>query len=157
LRYYRDEPVLAALNGRLVPPDERYPDCECEVILTELNFFVVEDNYNGTHTEHFTIPIGDVLCIEGVEEVVLDSGAISHRPEARGLWRILRTVGSVLSAFGDDAYLPSKFVRVRYRADDGREVPLFFSEAGNPSSLSRALEKHREQWGLNYQSPYQTP
>lgn len=32
-------------------------DCACELVLTELYLYVLEDNYNNTYTEHYTIPI----------------------------------------------------------------------------------------------------
>ncbi|MCL2812305.1 MAG: hypothetical protein FWD25_10540 [Clostridia bacterium] len=157
MKFYRDEPILASLNGRLVPPDKHYPDCQCKVILTELNLYVLEYNYDNTYIEHFSIPIDDVLHIKCMESVVLDSGAMGYKPESRGLWRFLRMVGSALSAFEDGERLPFKLVRIRYRAEGARESSLDFKGEDSPRRMARQLEKHRERWGLNYQTPNQTP
>ena len=154
---YRDEPVLGTLAGRLVPPDKRYPDCQCKVILTELNLYVLEYNYDSTYIEHFTIPIGDVLHIKCMESVILDSGAMGYKPESRGLRRFLRMVGSAFSAFEDEERMPSKLVRIRYRAEGARESSLEFKGEDSPGKMARKLEKHRKRWGLDYQNPYQAP
>ena len=157
MHLYRDEPVLGTLACRLVPPDKHYPDCQCKVILTELNLYVLEDNYDGTYIEHFTIPIGDVLHIKCMESVILDSGAMGYKPESRGLGRFLRMVGSAFSAIEDEERMPSKLVRIRYRAEGARESSLDFKGEDSPRRMARQLAKYRERWGLNYESPYQTP
>ena len=44
LREYRGSRVLKQASARLVPRDDSKPDCICELLLTERNFYVLEDN-----------------------------------------------------------------------------------------------------------------
>ncbi|MCL2545116.1 MAG: hypothetical protein FWE77_04275 [Clostridia bacterium] len=154
---YRDEPVLGTLAGRLVPPDNRYPDCRCELLLTELRLYVLEDNYDGTYTEHITLPIESVLRIDRWSQVISDSGIESVAVEPRGWQRFwYRFAGPIAVARRNPERVRSanEYARVLYRAQDGRETSIYLSEAGNPHSLAQKLEKYRVRAGLDYQSPF---
>ena len=61
LKEYRGNRVLKQASARLVPWDDSKPDCICELLLTERNFYVLEDNYNGTYTEHYVFPVKEIL------------------------------------------------------------------------------------------------
>ena len=61
LKEYRGNRVLKQASARLVPWDASKPDCICELLLTERNFYVLEDNYNGTYTEHYVFPVKEIL------------------------------------------------------------------------------------------------
>jgi hypothetical protein len=149
---YLDEHVLSYLDCRLVPPDNRYPDCRCALILTELRLYVSEDNFDGTYTDHFAIPILDVLRVERWAQVFSSIGEESVTVEPRGWRRILyRLNGPIAIARRDPRSVRSarEYVRVLYRAEDGCETALYFSDAGDPRLLSRELEKFKERWALN--------
>ena len=169
LNTYLDEPVLGKLTCRLVPPDNRYPDCVCTLMLTELRLYVIEDNYNGTDTEHFAIPIQRVLRIERQGRFNHDGSGETVTVEPKGWKRYLyRLIGPFAQArreslwhelmcglFGglhnanDHGRISAQeYVRVLYRTEDGGEASLYFSEAGNPYTISRELEKYQERWGL---------
>ena len=159
---YLDEPVLAYLNGRLVPPDNRYPDCLCALILTEAHFYVAEDNYDGTYTNHFAFPILDVQRIERWAQVLSKTGEETVAVEPKGWRRVLYRLNGPLARARRDlagqrmaernpmaghsgsTKSAREYVRVRYHTDDGNESSLYFSEAGDPRSLSRELEKFKE-------------
>ena len=164
---YLDEPVLGYLNSHLVPPDNRYPDCLCMLILTESHLYVAEDNYDGTYTDHFAIPILDVQRIERWAQVLSKTGEETVTVEPRGWRRILYRLNGPLARARRDlagqrmaernpmaghsgsTKSAREYVRVLYRAEDGGEASLYFSDAGNPQPLSRALEKYKERWALN--------
>ena len=164
---YHDQNILGTLEGRLVPPDPRYPDCRCVLILTEAQLYVAEDLYDGAWTDHFAIPVPDVLRIERWAQVFSKAGVETVTVEPRGWRRILyRLNGPLARARRDLAgqrmaernpLVPHtgstgaarEYVRVLYRADDGREASLYFSEAGNPRLLSRRLAEFKERWALN--------
>lgn len=151
MNLYHNEPVLGVCEGRLVPPDPRYPDCRCTLLLTELCLYVIEDNYDGTYTEHFVIPIEDVLCIERWAQMFSSSGVESTSVEPRGLSRFFyRIVGPLAIARRGPqrARSAKEYVRVRYRNEDAREVFLHLSEAEDPHAIARSLEKFRERWGM---------
>ena len=164
---YHDEPVLDYLNGRLVPPDNRYPDCLCVLILTEACLYVAEDNYDGTYTNHFAIPILDVQRVERWAQVISKTGEETVAVEPRGWRRILYRLNGPLARArrdltgqrmaernplaGHSGSVKSarEYVRVLYCADRGKETSIYFSDAGDPRSLSRGLEKFKERWALN--------
>ena len=164
---YHDEPVLGYMSGRLVPPNNRYPDCVCALILTEARLYVAEDNYDGTYTNHFAIPILDIQRIERWAQVISNAGEETITVEPRGWRRILYRLNGPLARArrelagqrlaernpmaGRSGSTKSarEYVRVLYRADDGKEDSIYFSDAGDPRSLSRGLEKFKERWALN--------
>lgn len=164
---YLDETVLGYLDGRLVPPDNRYPDCLCTLILTEARLYVTEDNYDGTYTNHFAIPILDVQRIERWAQVFSKAGEETISVEPRGWRRILYRLNGPLAKARRDLVgqrlaernplaghsgstkSAREYVRVLCREDNGSETAILFSEAGDPRSLSRELEKFKERWALN--------
>ena len=167
MNIFNDENVLGSLDCRLVPPDNRYPDCRCALILTESYLYVSEDNYDGTYTDHFVIPILDVTHIERWAQVLSKTGEETVAVEPRGWRRFLYRLNGPLARARRDlagqrmaernpmaghfgsTKSAREYVRVLYRAEDGSEASLYFSDAGNPQPLSRALENFKERWALN--------
>lgn len=73
---YRGYPVLSTGEARMVPPDDHYPDCLCLLMLTEQRFYVLEDNYDGSYTEHFSIPrkrIKNMTILSNEKDGVMDN------------------------------------------------------------------------------------
>jgi len=150
---YRGEPILGSLIGHLVPPDDRYPDCRCALVLTRLWLYTLEDNYDGTCTEHFAIPTRDVLRIERFGRVISAGGIEEAMAQPQGLRGLMyRLTGPVARARRDPDSVQSaeEYVRVRYHTADDREASLYFSEMGSPYFLSRKLAKCRQ--GLGYRA-----
>ena len=164
---YLNETVIDCLHGRLVPPDNRYPDCLCALILTESHLYVAEDNYDGTYTNHFAFPILDVQRIERWAQVLSKTGEETVAVEPKGWRRVLYRLNGPLARARRDlagqrmaernpmaghsgsTKSAREYVRVFYRTADGGETSLYFSEAGDPRLLSRELEKFKERWALN--------
>ncbi len=64
IKEYRGNKVYKQASARLLPWDDSKPDCICELLLTERNFYVLEDNYNGTYTEHYVFPVKEIWCMD---------------------------------------------------------------------------------------------
>ena len=63
-KQYEGKEILSFITARLVPPYHNYPDAECSVIMTEDSFNVLEDNYDGTFTCHFMIPLKNTMSVK---------------------------------------------------------------------------------------------
>ncbi len=65
---YRGQKIMNTFSGRLIPPNDNYPDCECLIVLTEQHLYVLEDNYDGTYETHFEFVLGEVDDVKIVQE-----------------------------------------------------------------------------------------
>ncbi len=63
IKEYKGFPVYASARGRLVPWNDSMPDCVCELLLTQLYIYVLEDNFDKTYTEHYVIPVQGILFL----------------------------------------------------------------------------------------------
>ena len=63
IKSYRGEKIIAGLTARLEPPDTRYPDSFCKLILTKRRLYILEDNYNGTYNTLF------VFSVQGIQNM----------------------------------------------------------------------------------------
>lgn len=155
-RTYNDEYILAEMSARLVPPDDRYPDCRCAVLLTEERLYILEENYDGTYVEHISIPTGDILTIE--QEAVQAEAGKGRRSDSESrqvagavATMFLGLVGGVLaySAGGGRGHRATPYLRVIYRDETGAERRLYCRDcAGSVKRMGKALAKYRERRGL---------
>lgn len=65
---YRGQKVMATFVGRMIPPNDSYPDCECLVVLTTQHLYVLEDNYDGTYETHFEFVLREIDDIKIEQE-----------------------------------------------------------------------------------------
>lgn len=65
---YRGQKIVDTFCGRMIPPNDNYPDCECLVVLTAQHLYVLEDNYDGTYETHFAFVLGEIDDIKIVQE-----------------------------------------------------------------------------------------
>lgn len=75
---YKGEKVIEKLKARLVPSNDSYPDCWCEILLTGQHLYVLEDNFDGTYETHFTFPVRQIIKMETGEIAKL-----SGKPEEK--------------------------------------------------------------------------
>lgn len=64
---YRGQEVIATYDARLVPPNDKYPDCKCIILLTKQHLYVLEDNFDGTYETHFEFVVKEIDNI-GIEQ-----------------------------------------------------------------------------------------
>lgn len=65
---YRGQKIMDTFSGRMIPPNDNYPDCECLVMLTAQHLYVLEDNYDGTYETHFEFVLSEVDDVKIVQE-----------------------------------------------------------------------------------------
>ncbi len=127
---YRQEKVLAQLTARLVPPNNSYPDCMCEVLMTDRHLYVLEDNYDDTYKEHFALTIGQIKQMEtrvdsnerdvpGSDYTALQAAVVSFLGALAGFQVFL---GS------GKAKTRVKLLIVTYIDGEGKEDRLFFRD-----------------------------
>lgn len=63
---YRGQEVIATYDARLIPPNDKYPDCKCMIVLTKQHLYVLEDNFDGTYETHFEFVMKEIDNI-GIE------------------------------------------------------------------------------------------
>lgn len=71
---YRGQKIIGALTGRLIPPGNNYPDCECVLVLTGQHLYILEDNFDGTCDTHFEFVLGEVDDMQ-IEKIQSSSGS----------------------------------------------------------------------------------
>lgn len=141
---YRGENVVKHINARLVPPDARYPDSVCELLLTERHFYVLEDNYDGTYTEHFNLHLGQ---IDKMEKVYYDDKATTYTADSP-----LVNLSAILSGFvtalilwaGAEPVQPKRtaYLEITYRnGTSGKSLLHFTSYGSGVDGFVKALKK----------------
>lgn len=149
-RTYDDEYILDRMDARLVPPDNRYPDCQCVVMLTEEHLYILEDNFDGTYERHIAIPTGDILSIEqeGVQPEPKKGSAPDSDPTPMA-GAIAALFGGLLGALSvsrrGSGPAPIQYLRVLYRDEAGEERRLYCKEyGGSVKHMNKALQQYRE-------------
>ncbi len=148
---YKGEQVLAQNSARLLPFGDKYPDCQCELILTPGHLYAVEDNFDGTWTEQIVFPISQVVSIEKKKE---ETTALDARDARRsgGIFTAMVMAMGIMS--GGVAYYKegpakkekAKYIEVRYQVGDGRTDVVHFGELeGNVSGFIEAFQSIK--WG----------
>lgn len=66
MEYYNDEEIIGELYCRIDTYDKTIPDCMCALVMTTENVYAIEDNYDGTYTEHIKI------AMKNVNDIVID-------------------------------------------------------------------------------------
>ncbi len=137
---YMKDNILISIKARIHPVDKTIPDCICTLALSERHLYVVEDNYDGTYTEHYDI---DVRYIEDIristpnmteKEPEPGSAAALNKQTSEGLF----ILGRFFKSKG-----PKKYLEVIYKDDEFEIQHLFFDECDiKPQSF---IEVFKEQ------------
>lgn len=141
---YHGEKVIAQLTARLVPPDDSYPDCMCEVLMTDRHLYVLEDNYDDTYQEHFAFTVGQIKNMETRTDSSQkaspgnDYGAIQD-----AVLSFLGTLAGIQVFFSPGKTKTRvKLLIVTYVNGEGKEDKLFFRDIkGSEKPLKRAYQK----------------
>lgn len=134
---YKGETVLTDLTARLMPPNDNYPDCMCELLLTKQHLYVLEDNFDGTYAEHFIFPIAQ---IQRLEEKRFDKTTAGRTGITAFLLAMLSLGGAIVSA-GRKNMASDSLLTITY--DDGMGVSkgLCFHELESRASVMESVFK----------------
>lgn len=125
---YKGQKIIAWALARLVPPNDGYPDCMCELVLTERSLYVLEDNYNNTYTEHFNIPV------RRISNIRILGGSMDASPITKGvIYALLTLLGFLIGIFvfiigNTKNKLGSNYMRLDYNDEWGENKELYFRE-----------------------------
>ena len=137
---YKGEEILSDLTARLDPPNDYYPDCMCDLALTEYHLYVLEAEYGGTYTEHFILPISQILQFgTGKYQEVVNEPRGSIAPALETV------IGMVLNLFITSRSGPrvrtSKSFSITYQDEQGIVRELEFKELqGSPAAITEVFE-----------------
>ena len=145
LNEYKGETVLAGLTARLIPPTTDYPDCMCDLLLTQSHLYVLEDNYDDTYTEHFIFPVTQLQKFETETKKYTVNGQESAAQP------ILGVIGMITGAFAyagkKDRTMKDKIFSITYLDGKGGSDRLCFRDLENTSAaIKAAFEKVKAQY-----------
>lgn len=106
MKSFNGEKLLYNIVGRLVPPDVTFPDCLCEIILTEKTLYVLEDDFNDEYTVHFEIPLDHIINME--RYINTDAKEQSDPKDSNDLSDSKNILGSLFGVLGGVYSMPRK-------------------------------------------------
>ena len=121
---YKGEKVISQLTARLIPPNDNYEDCRCELLLTQNHLYVLEDNFNGTWAEHFVFPLSQLTKIEQQVQTGNNANAAKKSSIVATL-SYLFLGGAVVSGGGASR---KQFLHVSFQNMNGKEDTIFFED-----------------------------
>lgn len=144
LKEYKGEKVLAGMTARLIPPNDNYPDCMCDLLLTKYRLYVLEDNFDGTYTEHFVFSIQRLQKME-----IKKSGE-----EVSGWVRLAASLLLAIISLGGAVYVPigkksagSRLFMIAYINEKGDSDVLYFQDLeSTPKVMENVFHKLKEQY-----------
>lgn len=145
---YRGEKIIEGLTARMMPSNSGYPDCMCELFLTNQHLYVVEDNFDGTYENHFVFTLGVIKEI-GMAKVEEDE-SLSYSEAQVSTKNFL--IGSALGLLAGFVLIPGRgmkvggdtFFAITYLNEGGGIDKLFFKELqGSAKPIVKAFRKVR--------------
>lgn len=132
---YKGETVLTDLTARLMPPNANYPDCMCELLLTNQHLFVLEDNFDGTYAEHFVFPIGQ---IQKLEEKTFGK-TTAKRTGITAFLLALLSLGGAIASVGRNNMSSESLFTITYTDGMGGSKGLCFHELQSRASVMESV------------------
>ena len=128
---YKYEEVLEQVEARILPYDEMVPECDCEILLTNRFFVVLEDNYDGTYDEHYKIDVKKIKDIgyykrEGEVETLMKKSEMSAAESiVLALFSIFSSA-TVVYGRRNKKKQNIKYLKLSYTSDEGKPEDLYF-------------------------------
>ena len=137
IKEYKGETVLTDLTARLMPPNDNYPDCMCELLLTKQHLYVLEDNFDDTYAEHFAFPIGQ---IQKLEEKTFGKTTAGRTGITAVLSTLLSLGGAIVSA-GRNNMASESLLTITYTDGMGGSKALCFHELESRATVMESVFK----------------
>lgn len=134
---YKGEKVLTDLTARLMPPNDNYPDCMCELLLTKQHLYVLEDNFDGTFAEHFIFPVSQ---IQKLEEKTFEKTTVGRTGITAFLLALLSFGGALVSASRKNMSSDS-LLTITYTDGMGGSKGLCFHELESRATVMESIFK----------------
>ena len=139
---YKSEKIEFCMSARIHPTDNSIPDCVCIIALSGQHLFVIEDNYDGTYTDHFIIErkhIDDVLIsVPDKNEKKPEPGSAADLRKKKDFESAVRKTPWLLLGFKR----PKEFIEVIYNDNDLVKQHLYLDECDrNMKEFVKAFKK----------------
>lgn len=126
-KYYNGEKILNQASARLVPPDNTYPDCTCNILITEKSFYALENNFDDTYNLLLKISLRKLLIIE---EYISDAVSVLNVT-------LSRSAKHRLSAEKGG----NSFLRVIYTDENDKMCCMSFEDCNNIKGMVSTFNK----------------
>ncbi len=121
---YKGEKLLISMSARIHPADKNIPDCKCILALSDRHLFVIEDNYDGTYTDHYYINVSKI------EDILISI------PDRIGKERDVYFLGRQFKV-----NKPDKYLEVIYKDEYFEKQHLFFDECVDAKKFVNTFKK----------------
>ena len=135
---------MSSISARIHPTDKNLPDCMCILVLTERHLFIIEDNYDGTFTDHY------VIGIKYIEDIIESAPDVNMEKPAPG------SAADLSKGVDADIYRQKalgrlhrykrskKYLEIIYKDIYFERQHLFFDECDKPPKVFiNAFQKYR--------------
>lgn len=137
MKEYRGENIVDRLKARLLPPDAQYPDCLCDLILTERHLYVVESG-NDRDVTHF------VLFIERIRDMETQIRGVKYKRTAFGEMFLNGTLSLFAGIMGKKPEDSGVRLIITYDDGMGRRNKLYFKDL--QSNANRFIKRYHERF-----------
>ena len=137
-KFFEGKKILSQMTARLVPPNSNYPDAMCDVLMTEDIFYVMEDNYDGTFTSHFRIPLERIISVSKYSSEKHEVNEKGNYAPSQATTAILAMAGVILIPGKGKKEARKIYLKVSYKDTDDEKRAVFFEECGNIKSMINA-------------------
>ena len=127
---YRGQKVMDTFGARLIPPNDRYPDCKCLLVLTAQHLYVLEDNYDGTYETHFE------FVLREIDDIRIEQEESDHYSENKAVSAASLIITEVVCALAGLIAVPGgnqkrnikkKFFVISYHDMQGEKGNIYFN------------------------------
>lgn len=144
LKNYNGFQVLCHARAKLVPWGDSKPDCVCELLLTELYLYALEDNYNNTYTEHYIIPVKKLKYI-GITSTVTREKSVESSAMLDAATLVVGAVSGTY-VYNVSGTKPGKrvryYLRIDYMNDESKNETIYFENFNRQTE--KMIEKLQE-------------
>jgi len=144
-KQFKGKKILSAIAARLISSDNIYPDAICHVIMTEDTFYVIEDNYDGTFTYHFSIPLERIISVVKYEPEKLETNNSNRYTPSQTTAGLLALIGVFVFPGKGRQEARKIYLRIAYKNTDDKMQSLFFEDCSSIKSMVKAFNKKTDE------------
>jgi len=142
-KYFEGKEILCQIAARLVPPNQAYPDAICSIIMTTDALYVSEDNYDGTFTYHFIIPLEKIVSVDKYNSEINDLENDNNTTPFPLSLVFLALTGIIFIPGKRNQKVNKVFLRVIYKVDKEKTTAVFFENCSSTKSMVNAFKKYK--------------
>ena len=142
---FKGRKILSQITARLVPPDHTYPDAVCILVMTESHFYVMEDNYDGTYTYHFELPLSKIISVNKYDSERPAVDKEDGYTPSQMTTAVMALAGVVVIPRRGKGEAKKQYLKVLYTNTDDELRAVFFEQCTNMKGMVKAWSRHQSQ------------